>query len=102
MLAVYSNRSCDGLDEIFARMFPDSAIAQTFKLGRQKSMYLVTYGIAPYFKSLLKSQLAKSDMIFSFYESLHSIAQNCEMDVILLFCVIGVMKVRKLKSGISC
>ena len=103
VLAVYSNRSCDGLDEIFARMFPDSAIAQTFKLGRQKSMYLVTYGIAPYYKSLLKSQLAKSDiMIFSFYESLNSITQNCEMDVILLFCVIGLMKVRKLKSSISC
>ena len=32
VLAVYSNRSCDGLDEIFARIFPDSAIAQKLNL----------------------------------------------------------------------
>ena len=36
LLAGYSNRSCDGRDEIFPRIFPDSTIAQKFKLGRQK------------------------------------------------------------------
>ena len=65
-------------------MFPDSDIAQTFKLGRQKSMHLATYGIAPYFKLLLQSQLGKSDIMdFSFGESLNSITQSCEMNVVL-------------------
>ena len=86
VLAGYPNRSCDGLDEIFARMFPDSEIAQKFKLGRQKSMYLATLGIAPYFKLLLQSELAKSDiMVFSFDESLNNITQGCKMDVILRY-----------------
>ena len=49
-------------------------------------MYLATLGIAPYFKLLLQSELAKSDiMVFSFDESLNSITQSCEMDVILRY-----------------
>ena len=100
VLAGYSNRSCDGLNEIFARMFSDNDIAQKFKLGRQKSMYLATYGIAPYFKLLLQSELVKLDiMVFSFDESFNRITQVVRW---MLFCVIGVMKIRKLKSGISC
>ena len=46
-------------------MFEDSDIAQNFILGGQTLMFFATYGSAPYFQSLLQSQLAKSDnMVF--------------------------------------
>ena len=62
VLAGYSIRICDGLDEIFARMLPGNDIAQMLKLGRQKAMHLTSYGI----KSLLHLQLAKSGIVVFF------------------------------------
>ena len=94
VVAGYSNRSCDRLDKIVARIFPDSDIAQQFRLGRQKSMYFATYGITPYVKSLLKPQLAKSDIKKVLTVLLKVVRW-------MLFCVIGVMKIRKLKLGMS-
>ena len=94
VLAGYSNRSCDELDKSFARMFPDSDLAQKFKLSRQKAMYLVTYGIAPYFKLLLQLQLAKSEsMSFHLRRVLTVFFKFVRW---MLFCVIGVMKIIKL------
>ena len=49
-------------------------------------MYLSTYGIAPYFKSSLKSQVDESPiLVILFDESLNQITQTCEMDVILRY-----------------
>jgi len=82
----FSDRSCDGLSDIFSAMFPDSEIAKDFKLGRLKATYLASYGIAPLFKSLLSSLVEKSDiLVLSFDESLNEITQSCEMDIILRF-----------------
>ena len=39
----YSNRSCDGFNDLLPKMFPENDIAQKFKRGRQKSMYFATY-----------------------------------------------------------
>ena len=98
MLAGYSNRSCDELNKSFARMFPDSDLAQKFELSRQKAMYLVTYGIAPYFKLLLQSQLAKSESMF--FHLRRVLTVFFKFVRWMLFCVIGVMKIIKVKSGI--
>ena len=43
-------------------MFPDSLIAKSFSLARTRSMYTVTHGLAPDFKSVLMSNLDKSDV----------------------------------------
>ena len=46
-------------------MFADSGIVKNFNPGGQTLMSFATYGSAPYFQSLLQSQLAKSDnMVF--------------------------------------
>ena len=46
-------------------------------------MYLSAYGIAPYFKSLLKSEVDGSPiLVISFDESLNQITETCEKDVI--------------------
>ena len=34
----FSNRSCDELSDVFAKMFLDSGIAEGFKLGKTKAM----------------------------------------------------------------
>ena len=67
-------------------MFPDSKIAEAFSMGRTKSMYMINHGLAPFFKSLLLSELNKSDIfIFSFDESLNQVTQTCKMVVYVRF-----------------
>ena len=82
----FSNRANDELHETFAAMFPDSQIAKSFSLARTKSMYTVVYGLAPHFKSVLLSDLERSDIhVFSFDESLNEVTQTCEMDLYARF-----------------
>ena len=58
-------------------MFPDSKIASSFQMGPDKLHYYVTFGLAPYFKSLLNDTLKKSDCHFvSFDESLSDFTQS--------------------------
>ena len=57
VLCHYSYRSADSKKKLFAGMFPDSEIAQSVAFGKTKINYMVTYGIAPYFKELLLSTL---------------------------------------------
>jgi len=53
----YTQRSCDGLNELFKEMFPDSTIAKKFQLSRTKCSYITNHGLAPYFKSLLMNNI---------------------------------------------
>ena len=53
-------------------MCPDSQIAKDYKVGRLKLMYIVNYGIAPYFKQRLDEKFKKALLYtFSFDESLN-------------------------------
>ena len=75
-------------------MFPDSKIAEAFSMGRTKSMYMINHGLAPFFKSLLLSELNKSDIFaFSFDESLNQVNQTCEIDVYVRFWNVTELKV---------
>ena len=63
-------------------------------MGKTKSMYLINHGLAPFFKSLLLSELNKSDIfIFFFDESLKQVTQTCEMDVYVRFWNVTELKV---------
>ena len=59
VLSGHSNNSCDDLANTSKAMCTDSQIAKDFKLGHLKLMYIVNYGIAPYFKQLLDAKLKK-------------------------------------------
>ena len=80
-----SYRSCDGLNELFSIMFPDSEIAQRFSLARDKARYMITYGLAPYFHDNLRSILTSIDPVplysVSFDESMNRILQRGQMDL---------------------
>ena len=81
----YSDNSNNGMNVVFKCMLPDSKIAGSFQMGPDKLHYYVTFGLAPYFKSLLTDTLKKSDChILSFDESLNNFTQT-EMDLLARF-----------------
>ena len=86
VLSSFSYRSCDGLSDLFSSMFPDSEIAQKFSLGKDKCGYYINYRFAPYFRSILAKNLKDSDFFsVSFDESLNSVLQMGQMDVVVSF-----------------
>ena len=81
-----SFRSCEDINELFQAMFTDSVIASKFHLGKTKCMYTICYGIAPYFKKVLESQIRLSPFFsVCFDESLNSILQEEQMDILIRF-----------------
>ena len=66
---------------IFQEMFPDSEIAKQFTCGRTKLAYLVTFGLAPYFKDELHDALQKSShIVVLFDESFNRVTKDEQMD----------------------
>ena len=70
----YSARSNEDMNETLAAMFPEFEATKSFQMSRSKSMYDVNRGLAPYFKSVLKTNLNKTDFsVYSFEESLNDV-----------------------------
>ena len=77
----YSYKSCEDINFLAQQMFPDSDIAKKFTCGEKKASYLTCFGIAPYFKSLLKEKVKSSDgYVLLFDESLNHELQKKQMD----------------------
>lgn len=78
----YSHKSSEASDKLFQKMFPDSAIASSFKCGEVKSAYLINHGVAPYFKTLLSEKIKcePREFVLLFDESMNSKTQNKQMD----------------------
>ena len=82
----FSKNSCLKLNDLFCVVFPDSAIAQSFKLGAEKIRYAFNFGIASYLRSLLVDEIKKSScFVPCFDESLNSQTQTCEMDLVIRY-----------------
>ena len=78
----FSLRSSDNQSDLFSTMFPDSAIAQGFQMGRTTIMYERTHGLAPYFKSVLVDSIGRSDVYtYSFDESLNDVTKSSDLYV---------------------
>ena len=74
----WSQRSCDEVVPLFAVMFPDSEVPGNMTLKKGKCSYVSKHAIAPYFESVLLSEVALSPYYaFSFDESLN---KNCKRD----------------------
>jgi hypothetical protein len=82
-----SLNSCSRSTEAFRRMFHDSQIAQRYSMGKTKASYIITHGIAPYFKEGLINEVKNkcSDYVICFDESLNKISQRCQMDLFVRF-----------------
>ena len=56
------------------------------ELGRIKLMYIENFGMAPYFREILKNETVNSGWYtISFDASLIKVVQECEMDIVIRF-----------------
>ena len=82
----YSFNSSQNISDLFSHMFPDSAICKKVKLGKTKMSYTVNYGLAPYFKEQLVSQLKKCDeIVVCFDEAFNVISKRGQMDIVVRY-----------------
>ena len=66
-------------------MFKNDKIAQNFKMMKDKSRYLIVYGIYPSFEETLMKLVLKAPWFsISFDESYNRQRQKCQMDVNVL------------------
>ena len=81
IMSHFSLRSCLDINTLFQCMFPDLATAEKFQLSKTKCAYYINYGLAPYFRGVLLSDIGKSP-VFSllFDESLNRVLQQEQMD----------------------
>lgn len=54
----HSFQSNDGIKDVFRLMFPECEVAQQFTMSAKKTKYLITFGLAPYFKERLKDDMS--------------------------------------------
>ena len=78
----FSFASCDNLSQEFKVMFPDSKIADSFKLGHAKVAYEISHGLGPYFHDEILRDIKdnKSFFTLSFDEATNH-AGNKQMDI---------------------
>ena len=67
-------------------MFTDSNIAKSITSGADKMRYVVNYGIAPVFKSILIDSVRKAEVFVALFdERLNEQTQNCEIDILVRY-----------------
>lgn len=82
----HSHSSSQAVTELFRHMFPDSKIAKSFKCGKTKLSYLITFGLAPYFTNELIDILKEvQHFVLLFDESFNRVTKNEQMDVHVRF-----------------
>lgn len=68
----HSYSSNEDISDCFAAMFPDSQIAKTFSCGKDKTSYIVKFGLAPFFKQQLVTAVNNAGpFVLMFEESLN-------------------------------
>ena len=76
-----SLNSCNDLNSVFWKMFPDCEIARSYSMAKTKLSYVINFGITTHFRTLLLEKLNKSKFcIVCFGESLNKVVQKCQMD----------------------
>ena len=56
----HSLNSNEGISELFKEMFPDSDIAKSFTCGKDKTGYIIRFGLASFFKKQLVDGINKA------------------------------------------
>ena len=82
----FSLRSCLDLNDLFWVTFPDSTTAKNFQLSKTKFGYCINFGVASYFRKLLKEAIEISPFLtILFAESLNGYVQKEQMDIKIRF-----------------
>ena len=86
LMSDYSFRSCANKSNLFAVMFEDSQIAQSFSLGSTTLSYNITFALASYVKNLLLESVHEVKYYsLSFDESCDRIMKMGKMDLLIRF-----------------
>ena len=73
----HSLNSNENLADVFRAMFPDSDIAKTFACGKDKSGYIIRFGLAPYLKQEFINTINKAgQFVLMLDESLNKSTKN--------------------------
>ena len=67
IMSHFSKNSAYDVTDVFKAMFPDSSIAQHMSCGPNKLSYLISFGIAPYFKRVAFNRHKESIMFCCFF-----------------------------------
>lgn len=83
----FSFSSCDNLDELFQAMFPDSAVARSFKMGSSKVSYLISQGMGPFFiRQVIKDiNDAPNTMFTLHFDETTTIQGNKQLDILIRY-----------------
>ena len=81
-----SYRSNKNVSAIFHSMFPDSSIAKQFACGKDKTSYIISFGIAPFFLDQLIKTLSESSYFsVSFDEAYNRVTKNEQLDLLVRY-----------------
>ena len=81
VMSHYYLNSAQDITDVFHAMFPDSNIAKRVSCGATKLSYLITFGIAPFFKQELLMDVSQAPcFVISFDESLNPDLHEEQMD----------------------
>ncbi|XP_070398050.1 uncharacterized protein [Nothobranchius furzeri] len=67
--------------EIYLELFPDSEIAKNFTCGKDKTAYVVKFGLAPHIIKLLMADVNRGSFTLMFDETLNQITKTKQMDL---------------------
>lgn len=82
----HSLNSNENVAEVFKAMFPDSDIAKSFTCGKDRTGYIIRFGLAPHFKQELINTINKAGQFFlMFDESLNQSTKTKQLDVHIRF-----------------
>lgn len=71
---------------LFSIMFPDNLIAKQFQMQKDKLLYVITFGLGPYFQKILINDIIEYELFaISFDESLNKVSQKAQMDLIVRY-----------------
>ena len=100
VMSHYSLNSAQDIADVFHAMFPDSNIAKRMSCGATKLSYLITFGIAPFFKQELLMEMSQAPcFVISFDESLNPDLHEEQMDFIVRFIKDSKVEMRYLGSA---
>nr|XP_054593005.1 zinc finger protein 112 [Nothobranchius furzeri] len=95
----HSYASNEGVSELFQAMFSDSEMAKSFTCGKDKTSYVLKFGLAPHVKKeLISAANNAGPFVLMFDESFNQSTKNKQLDVHIRFWEAGAVQSRYLGS----
>ena len=81
----YSIASCEGLSDLFQKMFP-GPVTEGFTLGRSKASYLISDSLGPILTKHLMKEISSTDSAFTLmYDETKTKQVRKQMDILVRF-----------------